>query len=525
MHDVVIGSGPAAAAVVLALQDDPSRRITVLDIGERLEPDAAAAVGRMGDCDPSQWDPADAARITAQSARGESVLPEKRSFGSDYMFRDRGQQRGIAVPPSGNTAAVSGALGGFSNVWGAQVMPFSPATFSRWPVGWNEIEPHYRAVLAEVPLAADEDDYAADFPLMAARSPLPPSAPRTEAVLRRYERHRRQVQRRGVVVGRARLAFAARECVRCGLCMTGCPYELIYSARHTIDRFRASGRIEYIDGVLVTDVDQPPGQAPVVRGRDLATGRATVVHADRVFVAAGGLGSTRIVLNSLSAPPQRLDLQESMQFLVPFVSRRSTGDPRRAAAGNFTLNQFNILLKYDEDSYTTSQIHCYPYNPAVGEALPGILRRLDRPAGAVLGRVTAGLGYLPSWQSPKLTVELRGRSELTLPEIAVTAASDARPPMLRSVLRRLAALGPALDLYPVLPMVRASGPGKSYHFGGTFPHSTRERAGTSDLLGRVGGWRNIHLVDGSVLPSVPSTTFTLTVMANAHRIATASRDV
>jgi choline dehydrogenase-like flavoprotein len=32
-------------------------------------------------------------------------------------------------------------------------------------------------------------------------------------------------------------------------------------------------------------------------------------------------------------------------------------------------------------------------------------------------------------------------------------------------------------------------------------------------------WDHIHLVDASVFPDVPATTFTLTIMANAHRIA------
>jgi choline dehydrogenase-like flavoprotein len=45
------------------------------------------------------------------------------------------------------------------------------------------------------------------------------------------------------------------------------------------------------------------------------------------------------------------------------------------------------------------------------------------------------------------------------------------------------------------------------------------------VLGRIGDFRNVHLIDGSVLPSVPSTTFTLTVMANAHRIVSESRYV
>jgi choline dehydrogenase-like flavoprotein len=119
-----------------------------------------------------------------------------------------------------------------------------------------------------------------------------------------------------------------------------------------------------------------------------------------------------------------------------------------------------------------------------------------------------------------MRVDLGARHRDVLPDITIRVVSNRRPPMLASVLRRLTALGPKLDLFPVLPMVRMSGPAKSYHFGSTFPHGNG-----SDLLGRVGHFRNVHLIDGSVLPSVPSTTFTLTVMANAHRIVSESRHV
>jgi hypothetical protein len=37
--------------------------------------------------------------------------------------------------------------------------------------------------------------------------------------------------------------------------------------------------------------------------------------------------------------------------------------------------------------------------------------------------------------------------------------------------------------------------------------------------------RRVHLVDASVLPSVPATTITLGVMANAHRIAATTCDL
>ena len=40
----------------------------------------------------------------------------------------------------------------------------------------------------------------------------------------------------------------------------------------------------------------------------------------------------------------------------------------------------------------------------------------------------------------------------------------------------------------------------------------------SDILGRPNNLKRIHCIDASVLPSIPSTTVTLTVMANAFRI-------
>ena len=44
----------------------------------------------------------------------------------------------------------------------------------------------------------------------------------------------------------------------------------------------------------------------------------------------------------------------------------------------------------------------------------------------------------------------------------------------------------------------------------------------TDTLGRPRGWERVHVVDAAVFPSFPATTVTLSVMANAHRIATAA---
>jgi choline dehydrogenase-like flavoprotein len=521
---LILGSGPAAAGAALALSNEPDVEITVIDVGVRLEQARRAAVDDMATAEPADWDAASIRLIAEQPMDPQAgPIPQKRSYGSDFPFRDLGQLDGISADQGANTSVVSAAYGGFSNVWGAQLMPFAASVFERWPVSMNDMERHYRAVLSEVPFAAEEDDLAKLFPLIGAPVPLPAPSTRTRRVLDSYARHRSRLNRLGVAVGRARLAFAATACVRCGLCMTGCPYSLIYSASQTFDRLRQSGRVTYHAGLLAVHLEEEGHQARVT-ARELATGRMHRFEADRVFVACGGMGSTRLVAGSLQLFDRELHMAESRQFALPFISGRSVPDPRHEP--QFTLNQFNLTVAFDEIGYDLSQLHFYTYNPLFSDAMPAPLRaRPAEPARReLLRRLSFALGYLPSWMSPPLSVRIgRPQADAAMPELHVARLEGGtwQNPHMRRIVGRLLRSSPMLDLYPVLPMLRMAAAGKSYHYGGSFGHGTDGggRLG-SDRLGRVGGWQRIHLVDASVFPSVPATTFTLTVMANAHRIAT-----
>jgi choline dehydrogenase-like flavoprotein len=407
-------------------------------------------------------------------------------------------------------------------------MPFSAATFKRWPFAFSDIEKHYRAILGHIPFAGESDDLEEWFPLIGSPDPLPPLAPRTQMILANYDRHRDHVRSAGITMGRARLAFSAPECQPCGLCLTGCPRSLIFSASRSFDRFRRSGRIDYHSGLLAVRVGQEHDTA-VVEARELSSGRIQRFTADRVFVGCGAIGTTRLILGSLGSD-QPVHLSESAQFVLPMMSVKPTPAPR--ARREFTLNQFNMVIARDDEGFDVSQIHFYPFNQAYYDALPGFLQH---PAAAfvtdrLLSRLTVGLGYLPSWASPKIRVTAQvPATPDELPEITLTSVgfSEARvrgkdvPPMLTDVIKRIWRAAPYLDLWPVTPQMLWSGGAKSYHFGGSFPHASKPDNGsvTTDRLGRLARWDRIHLIDGSVFPNVPATTFTLTVMANSHRIA------
>ncbi len=63
------------------------------------------------------------------------------------------------------------------------------------------------------------------------------------------------------------------------------------------------------------------------------------------------------------------------------------------------------------------------------------------------------------------------------------------------------------------------GYGASIHYGGTLPMTREERPLTVTPSCLLRGTNTVYVVDGSVLPYLPSKPLTLTLMANADRVA------
>ena len=526
---LVIGSGAAAAGAALALSRRADIQITVVDIGLQLEAERKQLVTTLADLPPSEWGAQAFETVSKQSVSSRNLgIPEKRVFGSDYPFRNAGQLTGLTVFGGATTSLISSAYGGFSNVWGSQIMPFTAQIFESWPVAASSMHSHYKAILQEIPFAGEEDDLAARFPLMRSPVPLPKMSSRSLRVLNAYENNKSTLNRLGITAGKARLAFDATKCVRCKMCMTGCPYGLIYSAAQTFDMLRRTNRVTFNGGLLALKIIEEAGKVSVVT-KEIATGGIRRLEADHVYVACGAIGTTRLVANSLDLFDADLRMLESRQFILPLLSVHATEDPRQKR--DFTLNQFNMVVAPDGAPVDISTLHFYTFNPAFIDGLPSVLRTRSAEWLQVqlLRRLTIAFGYLPSWNSPRLRIHIGSPSKhLNLPDLHISSedAPSGHNKMLRAVMLRLIKSARLLDLYPVIPMLRLSPGGKSYHWGGSFPHmNSKSTIFSSDRLGRVGSWERIHLVDASVFPSVPAMTFGLTVMANAHRIASESMEL
>ena len=369
---LIIGSGVAAAGTALALSRREDLQITVVDIGLELENERQQLIDSLGSSTPDKWDVQVVESISQQQADSRNRrVPEKRVFGSNYPFRNVGQLGSLTVADGAEKSLISPAYGGFSNVWGSQLMPFTEPIFESWPVSATVMRRHYEAILRQIPFAGEEDDLANNFPLMRPPAALPPMSPRSLRVLNAYERNRTKLNERGITIGKARLGLAATNCIRCGMCMTGCPYGLIYSAAQTFDKLRRANRVTHHSGFLVLKITEEADKVSVIT-KEIATGQIRRFESDRVYVACGAMGTTRLVANSLNLFDVDIPMLESQQFVLPALSAHATEDPRRKQ--DFTLNQFNVIVAPDGDRVDISTLHFYTFNRAFTNALPPVLR-------------------------------------------------------------------------------------------------------------------------------------------------------
>src|SRR5664280_836164 len=102
-------------------------------------------------------------------------------------------------------------------------------------------------------------------------------------------------------------------------------------------------------------------------------------------------------------------------------------------------------------------------------------------------------------------VILEGQSPVLHTELGTGHSFVPSKRYLARVLRRVTSAAPLLDLWPAFPALSVSASGNSYHWGSVFPHSVSPKSAfSSDVLGRVGGWKRVHLIDASAFPTVPA---------------------
>ena len=496
----------------------------MIDAGLDLESDNAEVVRRLGSLPPEMWNSADRERLRGGQALTSRGIPLKRIYGSAFPYRSAGDVS--LVEESAEIGAVpSYARGGFSNVWGAGVLPYADDELADWPISREDLTPHFKAVLEAMPLAGERDRLTDAFPLYTERLNSLDVSRQAAALLEDLERGGVELERNGFVFGRSRLAVRSHPagddlgCVRCGLCLYGCPYKLIYNAASTLDSLIAEEpKFRYVPGVVVHRVREA-SDTVTIEGRDLAGAQRSFIGS-RVFLACGAFSTTRVVLESMGAYDTPVRFIDSQYFLLPLL--RYAAVPGVASENLHTMCQIFLRLRRPEFGERAMHLSVYTYNDLYRRVIERMLGTASPLVGALmtplLSRLLVIQGHLPSNLSAGITATLvQGRSGGPATLRLATWDTDRPEKILKRAWREIFRARRLLRAVPAL--LRKGKPGRGFYAGGSLPMSRTPGRFEADALGRPSGFERTHMVDASVFPSIAGTPITFTVMANAHRIA------
>ena len=505
--DIVIGSGPSGVAAATALLAR-GRSVLMLDGGKMLEAEAETRRAALAHTDPAAWGQAE--RDAWMAPQYQAAPGQIRRYGSDFAM-EPGRDT-FAELPDWMGLRASRAAGGLSNLWGSAVLPYAQKDMDGWPVTANDLAPHYRAVAEFLPVAGIPDPLEPLLPVfpMKGRTGIEP-APQARELLKRLAARQPALAAMGVHAGLARQAVDA-SCRRCGLCLHGCPFGLIWSARDALAGLRQHPGFTYRPGAIVMRVEEDAGAVTL----HLAGG--TTVKGARAFLGAGVLETARILMASQPSL-QELTLKDSQHAFLPMLHRwRNRTRPDR---GRFhTLPQAFVEIDRPEVSPFLVHSQLYTWNEFFPrDLIENYASKLPGSAPlftALARRLIVAQMFLHSDHSHRMPLRLAADGRLQ----ARLNANPAMESVLKSAARHMGRAMRKAGLLPLTFAARPGAPGSSFHVGASVPMTVEPKAGQSDPLGRPLGWDRLHLIDASSLPAIPATTITFSVMANAHRIGT-----
>jgi ferredoxin len=388
-----------------------------------------------------------------------------------------------------------------------------------WPNAARNLDPYIELLLEDLPYSAADDGLSENFPLLTNKYDSLRLSPADEVVLSALSGKKSKPD--SFLYGQARLLVYASDsgakqgCKYCGCCMAGCAYGSIYKASAEIEELASKGLIEYKPGCLVDSVTDSSDSA-VVSFWEKDTKKE--LKTDQLFLAAGAVNTTRIVMNSLDSYEQPTRLKSRGGYLVPIFSFRRL--PMVWPATNTQPGVFVELNGKGLKNWVHIQIS------TENELLYKRLNYSPEDKGIVafgkkfiLEHVAIGFVNFHSDYGPEYELERRVDTEsggIVLHSKKIKSFSFYWVSLVVSV-RLLYHLLPR-GLLPVIPAsISNSG---SYHVGGTLPmRESPTETFETDVLGRPANWKRVFVVDTASFPSLPGTSIGLATMANAMRIA------
>ncbi len=522
----VIGSGPSGVAASNMLLRRHDCKVDLIDVGLEMD-EATLELKNSARTLPKDIILDNIAKKRALiDKQANSLVPQKLIFGSNFVYHKISQ---VSSKISGRVKLnFSFAKGGLGKVWGANISSILQKDINDWPISENDLVPYFKLLEEIIPVSAEKDVLGDRFKYQPLGHYSFPLSCGSKRILDEFSRNSNVLENAGLFVGRAKLAVASREsklfkkCVSCGLCMHGCPHDSIFDPAIIIDKFFAkNSSFRYLSNNLIVKLREQRNGKVILTSLNIKDNSSKDLAYDKAFVACGSVGSTALIMRSFSDCAQKIIIRDSQKYLFPFIISKSLRKSKKSTSTN-TLAQ--LVLQIEKLKTTSKVVHIQFYSLNDLVAIP--LRKLFGKFiskfclnifSPILDRIMIGMMYLHSDISGHLLLKVNPKDNLDI-EIC-GQKNQVSNKVFNEVKEKINHFRKEIGGFLVSQFSIKQLPGESQHFGASMPMTATPNGMETDILGRPFNLKNIHVIDTSILPSIPSSPTTLLVMANASRIA------
>ncbi len=520
---LVIGSGLSAVGAICGiLRSKPNASITVLDAG--FEPEQKIQIEQnLYDYCANE----DAFELMIgrdfgglrQLSGEEKYLPARLTT-PGFSFVASEAERLLPLGRGSASVVQSLANGGLANAWGAGSYRFTPRDLDRFPISVSELSEFYDQMTNEIGLSGTVDDLLEDFGSTEGLQPPLELSLKAQMILRRYERKKQTFKKAGIRIGRPRYAILSRaKDGRRPLQYQNLEFwqphlPEIYTPAFSINRWRQQKKISYQPGLLVHSFVRS-GEKVEVSAREIASGAQVRFQAQKLILAAGAIGSSRIVLASHQDFQSTLPLVDNPAVQIPLVFPTRIG----AKLETRVLGSAHLSLIYDQgwngplqggllELSSPARAEFFGKFPLAGSANLALIR-------SVLPAMMVNLVFFPSFYRPAARVQLRAKPDGSA-ELDISADSFFLKPQL---IERLVASCRLFGGFSHRRLVVEVPFGGGVHYAGTLPMRENPRGRYEcSRDGELHESPGVYVVDGACFPCLPAKNHSFTLTANAMRI-------
>jgi hypothetical protein len=418
------------------------------------------------------------------------------------------------------------AFGGLGNGWGLGCYAFSENELKRVGLPIKEMQAAYKFVAKKIGISGEGHDDASIYchnGQIDLQNPIQLNAP-AESLLKKYSKLSTKLNKSNMYVGRPSLALLTaplddrRPYAYKDLDFYENEGNSAYRPTLTIDKNIKEGKLKYINRLLAVRYKEE-ANCVHVECIDIDTKEAKCFYAKKIIFACGTLSTARIVLRSTAKDhklPVLCNAYTYMpMFYLPFLGK---------AYGGSMSGLAQLAMFYDEkqnhESVAMASIYNYRslLNFRILKQLPinysdGIKLLKDlMPALFV-----AGIFHPADYQNQNY-IQLRNSDSITGDCLYTHYTYEKEEAEM--IKKTEKAFSKAFfDLHCIITKRMRTATGGSIHYAGTLPFTPVEKPFHLLENGRLSGSKSVFVADGSGLKFLPGKGLTLTLMANAHRVA------